>query len=289
MKTLLSCAASFLLASTLMAASAPAVVKIDSGALRGVDDGTVAAFKGIPYAAPPVGDLRWRPPQPASAWPGVRSAGEYGSDCAQLPFPGDAAPLGTPPAEDCLVLNVWAPSHAAGKKLPVMVWIHGGGFVNGGSSPAVYDGTQFAKRGIVLVSFNYRLGRFGFFAHPALTKENPAGPLGNYGYMDQIAALQWVRRNVVAFGGDPTNVTLFGESAGGGSVLTLACFRRPSSSRAAGAGAFFPHATCGRTLPERPRARAWASSSPRASASPATTRRPSRLCASSQPTPSSRA
>jgi para-nitrobenzyl esterase len=138
----------------------------------------------------------------------------------QKPFPGDAAPLGTPPAEDCLYLNVWIPRNASGK-LPVMVWIYGGGFVNGGSSPAVYDGTQFAKRGLVFVSFNYRLGRFGFFAHPALTKENPSGPLGNYGYMDQIAALQWVRRNIKAFHGDPDHVTIFGESAGGGSVLTL--------------------------------------------------------------------
>jgi len=221
MRTELSCVASLILASSVLAAGAGDVVKIDSGALKGVDDGTVVAFKGIPYAAPPVGNLRWRAPQPAAPWSGVRSAAEYGSDCMQLPFPGDAAPLGTPPAEDCLVLNVWTPSHASGKKLPVMVWIYGGGFVNGGSSPSVYDGTQFAKRGIVFVSFNYRLGRFGFFAHPALTKESPSGPLGNYGYMDQIAALEWVRRNVAAFGGDPAQVTLFGESAGGGSVLTL--------------------------------------------------------------------
>jgi para-nitrobenzyl esterase len=139
----------------------------------------------------------------------------------QLPFPSDAAPLGTPPAEDCLYLNVWAPEKPLAPKLPVMVWIHGGGFVNGGSSPAVYDGSQFARRGIVFVSFNYRLGRFGFFAHPALSKETPDGPLGNYGYLDQIAALQWVQRNIASFGGDSKNVTLFGESAGGGSVNTL--------------------------------------------------------------------
>ena len=139
----------------------------------------------------------------------------------QNPFPGDAAPLGVAPAEDCLYANVWIPERAAGRKLPVMVWIYGGGFVNGGSSPTVYDGSQFARRGVVFVSFNYRLGRFGFFAHPALTKENPSGPLGNYAYMDQIAALQWVKRNAAAFGGDGGNVTLFGESAGGGSVLTM--------------------------------------------------------------------
>jgi para-nitrobenzyl esterase len=139
----------------------------------------------------------------------------------QLPFPSDAAPLGTPPAEDCLVLNVWRPAAAGAARLPVMVWIYGGGFVNGGSSPAVYDGSAFATRGIVFVSFNYRLGRFGFFGHPALTKETPGGPLGNYGSLDQIAALRWVKTNAGAFGGDPGNVTIFGESAGGGSVFTL--------------------------------------------------------------------
>lgn len=196
-------------------------VKIETGRLRGVVRDGVVSFKGVPFAAPPVGDFRWRPPQPAKAWTGVRQASEFGADCMQKPFPGDAAPLGVQPAEDCLYVNVWAPESRAGKKLPVMVWIYGGGFVNGGSSPAVYDGSQFAKRGVVFVSFNYRLGRFGFFAHPALVKENPDGPLGNYGYLDQIAALKWVRRNIAAFGGDPGNVTLFGESAGGGSVMTI--------------------------------------------------------------------
>jgi para-nitrobenzyl esterase len=139
----------------------------------------------------------------------------------QEPFPSDAAPLGTPPAEDCLYLNVWAPEKPPAAKLPVMAWIHGGGFVNGGSSPAVYDGSAFARRGVVFVSFNYRLGRFGFFAHPALAKETPAGPLGNYGFLDQIAALKWIQKNIAAFGGDPGNVTLFGESAGGISVNAL--------------------------------------------------------------------
>ncbi len=205
----------------LAAAAARDEVKIETGKLKGAVRDGVVSFKGIPYAAPPVGNLRWRPAVPAKAWSGVRAATEYGADCMQKPFPGDAAPLGITPAEDCLYANVWVPESAASSRLPVMVWIYGGGFVNGGSSPAVYDGSQFARRGVVLVSFNYRLGRFGFFAHPALSKENPKGPLGNYGYMDQIAALQWVRRNVAAFGGDPGNVTLFGESAGGGSVLTM--------------------------------------------------------------------
>lgn len=196
-------------------------VRVESGALKGVTAGGVVAFKGIPFAAPPTGQNRWRAPQPAAPWKGVRSAAEYGSDCMQLPFPGDAAPLGVKPEEDCLYLNVWTPAQRPARKLPVMVWIYGGGFVNGGSSPAVYDGTHFAEKGVVLVSFNYRLGRFGFFAHPALTKEDPNAPLGNYCFLDQIAALKWVKKNIANFGGDAGNVTLFGESAGGMSVLTM--------------------------------------------------------------------
>ena len=210
-----------LLALLAAISTAQQVVKIDTGKLSGITTDGVIAYKGIPYAAPPVGDLRWRAPRPAAAWKGIRSAATYGHDCMQLPFPSDAAPLGTAPDEDCLVINVWLPEHPASKHIPVMVWIYGGGFVNGGSSPAVYDGSTFAKGGVAFVSFNYRLGRFGFFAHPALTKENPQGPLGNYAYMDQIAALQWVQRNIASFGGDPKTVTVFGESAGGGSVHFL--------------------------------------------------------------------
>ena len=201
--------------------SATQIVTVESGQLQGTVRDAVLSFKGIPFAAPPVGDLRWRPPRPAGKWHGVRNADQYGSDCMQLPFPSDAAPLGTPPAEDCLYLNVWRPAAQSVGPLPVMVWIYGGGFVNGGSSPAVYDGSEFARQGIVLVSFNYRLGRFGYFAHPALTREGKAGLLGNYGDMDQIAALEWVQRNIESFGGDPHNVTVFGESAGGLSVHTL--------------------------------------------------------------------
>jgi para-nitrobenzyl esterase len=207
--------------SGIVVSAATDEVKVGAGRLKGVEASGLIVFKGIPFAAPPVGDSRWRLPQPPKKWSGVRSAAEYGADCMQLPFPGDAAPLGVKPSEDCLYINVWTPSLSPAKKLPVMVWIYGGGFVNGGSSPAVYDGSQFAKRGVVFVSFNYRLGRFGFFAHPALTKENPSALLGNYGYMDQIAALKWVQRNISQFGGQPGNVTLFGESAGGGSVLTM--------------------------------------------------------------------
>lgn len=203
------------------AAAATDEVRVDSGALKGVTAGGVLAFKGIPFAAPPTGQNRWRAPQPVAPWKGVRSAAAYGSDCMQLPFPGDAAPLGVKPEEDCLYLNVWTPAQRPAGKLPVMVWIYGGGFVNGGSSPAVYDGTHFAESGVVFVSFNYRVGRFGFFAYPALTREDPNALLGNYCFLDQIAALKWVRKNIAKFGGDAGNVTLFGESAGGMSVLTM--------------------------------------------------------------------
>ena len=201
-------------------AAAPTQVRIETGVIEGAVNADVLTFKGIPFAAPPLGELRWRPPQPALPWEGVRPAKEYGADCMQKPFAGDAAPLSVTTAEDCLVLNIWRPASKA-KKLPVMVWIYGGGFVNGGSSPAVYAGDQFAKAGVMFVSFNYRVGRFGFFGFPALTQEFPDEPKGNYGYMDQIAALQWVQRNIKAFGGDPGNVTVFGESAGGGSVHML--------------------------------------------------------------------
>jgi para-nitrobenzyl esterase len=196
------------------------VVTIDSGKIAGVVSDDVASFKGIPFAAPPLAGLRWRPPQPVARWSDVRPAEAYGQDCIQVPVPGDAAPLGSTLSEDCLYLNVWRPAEKNAGKLPVMVWIHGGGYVNGGSSAAIFDGSAFARQGIVLVSINYRLGRFGFFAHPALTA-SPDRPLANYGYMDQIAALQWVNRNIGAFGGDPGQVTIFGESAGGGSVLDL--------------------------------------------------------------------
>ncbi len=223
LKHALTACAVIALAWSVQAADAPFAdqVRVEGGAVKGAAQDGVLSFKGIPFAAPPVGDLRWKAPQPVVAWTGVRPATAYGHDCMQKPFPSDAAPLGTEPAEDCLVVNVWRPAQNTGAKLPVMVWIYGGGFVNGGSSPAVYDGSQFAKRGVVLVSFNYRLGRFGFFAHPALSKESPNGPVGNYGYMDIIAAMKWVKHNVTAFGGDANNVTVFGESAGGIAVHML--------------------------------------------------------------------
>lgn len=206
------------------ALAADPTVTTTFGPVVGEASSGVAAFKGVPFAAPPVGPLRWRAPERPKAWVTPRDAKAYGPDCMQKPFPGDAAPLGVTPSEDCLYVNVWTPEAALkGKtKLPVMVWIYGGGFVNGGSSPAVYAGDRFARDGVVLVSFNYRVGRFGFFAHPALTAANAdGGLLGNYGLMDQIAALHWVRDTIAAFGGDPDNVTIFGESAGGMSVHAL--------------------------------------------------------------------
>lgn len=223
MKLSQSCAVAALLLAVSGAAYAGTPVKIDSGAVSGSTSDGVESFKGIPFAAPPLGDLRWRAPQPVTPWQGVRDSTQFGHDCMQTPFGGDAAPLGTTPAEDCLVLNVWRPDGSKpGDKLPVIVWLYGGGFVNGGSSPPVYDGSAFARKGVIMVSFNYRLGRFGFFGFPELTKENKDnGQLGNYGYMDQIAALKWVQRNISAFGGDPAKVTIFGESAGGGSVNVL--------------------------------------------------------------------
>lgn len=213
------------LGATLLAILAPAAaaqeVKTDSGTVAGVTEQGVAGWKGIPFAAPPVGPLRWRAPQPAADWAGVRPAKAYGNDCMQVPFGGDAAPLGTPPAEDCLYANVWKPAAAKGK-LPVIFWIYGGGFVNGGASPPTYSGAEMAKKGVVFVSANYRVGRFGTFAHPQLTKANPDnGLLGNYGFLDQVAALKWLQKNAAAFGGDPDNVTIIGESAGGMSVHTL--------------------------------------------------------------------
>lgn len=203
------------------APAAATVVRIETGEIEGAVSDGVASFKGIPFAAPPVGALRWRAPQPPAPWDGVRPATAFGHDCMQLAEPSDAAPPGTTPDEDCLVVNVWRPAETTpGEKLPVLFWIHGGGYVNGGSSPALYDGGGFARQGLVVVSANYRLGRFGFFVHPALLAAGE-GPVGNFGYQDQLAALRWVQRNVAAFGGDPARVTIVGESAGGGSVLHL--------------------------------------------------------------------
>lgn len=194
--------------------------KVTGGTVQGSESGKIIAFKGIPYAAPPVGDYRWRSPQPVPKWQGIKQVDHYAPDCMQKPFVDDAAPLATLPAEDCLYLNVIRPAKQSEAGYPVVVWFYGGGFVNGGASAEVYSGDSFAKQGVVFVSFNYRLGRFGFFAHPALsTFENDA--LGNYAIMDQIAALKWVKNNIAEFGGDPNQVTIMGESAGGKSVHAM--------------------------------------------------------------------
>jgi para-nitrobenzyl esterase len=184
-------------------------VTVDTGAVHGMKTGNVRAWLGIPYADQPIGDLRWRTPQPAPSWTGVLETKAYGNECPQtLSFAG---PSNT---EDCLYLNVWSPSGA--KDLPVMVWIHGGAFIFGSGNDKWYAGGPIADHGVVIVTINYRLGALGFLAHPALDIDDPAYPTsGNYGLLDQTAALQWVQRNIKQFGGDPTKVTLFGESAGG--------------------------------------------------------------------------
>jgi para-nitrobenzyl esterase len=197
----------------------PPAARVETGALQGVQAAGVVRFLGVPYAKPPVGPLRWRPPEAAQPWPGVRPADHVGALCMQKIKRSDNGVGPGEASEDCLTLNVFAPTGARG--LPVMVWIHGGGLVNGSGTADLYDGSALARQGVVVVTINYRLGRFGFFAHPALTAEAGAEPVANYGLMDQVAALQWVRRNIAAFGGDPARVTLFGESAGGASVDRL--------------------------------------------------------------------
>jgi len=206
----------------------PEVIKVDGGSISGVKNtaGDITSFKGIPFAAPPVGDLRWKAPQPVKAWSGVKKCNAFGP----CPVQGKPVPFGVytkeflipgePISEDCLYLNVWTKNNLAAKK-PVFVWIYGGGFVSGGTGVPIYDGEAMAKKGIVFVSINYRVGVFGFLAHPELTKESPEKASGNYALLDQIAALKWVKKNIAKFGGDPGNVTIAGQSAGSMSVNAL--------------------------------------------------------------------
>jgi para-nitrobenzyl esterase len=212
--------ASVIIAGALLAAvPVYAQVKTDAGPVEGTKNADgVRVFLGIPYAAPPVGALRWEAPQRVAPWTEVRQATAFGARCMQGPIYTDMV-FRDQLSEDCLYLNVWAPASA--DKLPVMVWIYGGGFQGGSASEPRQDGSRLATKGVVVVSMNYRLGVFGFLAHPELTKESANHASGNYGLLDQIAALQWVRRNIAAFGGDPDNVTIFGESAGSFSVSAL--------------------------------------------------------------------
>lgn len=205
-------------------------LRLDSGLISGVDGSTsdVRVFKGIPYAAPPVGDLRWRAPMPVTPWNGIFKADHFSDICPQIlpatnSFYGMEYFLGPQPAmsEDCLYLNVWTAAKSPDDRRPVMVWIHGGGNVQGYGSEPCFDGEALARHGVVLVSINYRLGIFSCFAHPELSAESTNNVSGNYGELDQIAALKWVRKNIAAFGGSPTNVTIFGQSSGGASVNRL--------------------------------------------------------------------
>jgi para-nitrobenzyl esterase len=219
----------FLLATSAAFAALPQPVMTGSGKLQGVPgkDPSVTAFLGVPYAAPPIGKLRWREPQPPIPWAGVRHADKFGNVCMQNPQkPGTFYQVEfyekpEPISEDCLYLNVWTAASSPADKRPVMLWIHGGGYVEGSGSLPSFNGENLAKKGVIVVTINYRLGLFGFFAHPELSKESPHHVSGNYGLFDAVQALRWVKENIRQFGGDPDNVTIFGQSAGAASVINL--------------------------------------------------------------------
>ena len=216
MKTLLIFS---LLAGFFLSMASAQIVQTTNGSVEGITEASgVRVFKGIPYAAPPIRDLRWKPPQPAADWEGTRPADRFGPQCMQARVFGDMMFRSEGMSEDCLYLNVWTPATSADEQLPVLVYFYGGGFIAGDGSEPRYDGESMAQKGIVTVTLNYRLGIFGFLAHPALTAESPHGASGNYGLLDQTQALRWVQENIAAFGGDPTRVTIAGESAGSASV-----------------------------------------------------------------------
>ncbi len=234
-------------------AFAATTVKVESGLLQGTVEDGLQVYRGIPYAAAPVGDLRWRPPQPAQKWQGVRKADQFGRACMQSNPAIDNLPA---PSEDCLYLNVWSPAKRPDEKLPVLVWIHGGGFVAGAPAEKLYHGEWLAKKGVVVVSIAYRLGIFGFLAHPELTAESAKHSSGNYGLLDMIAGLQWVQRNISAFGGDPKRMTIQGESAGSaavsilcGSPLAKGLFRGAIAESGASFGPVRDDATFGEMTP----------------------------------------
>jgi para-nitrobenzyl esterase len=204
----------FALFTATSLAQTPTPVKTEFGLVQGVTEQDLTVYRGIPFAAPPVGELRWRAPQPPAKWDGVRPATQFAPD----PYQGDGQGN---VSEDCLYLNIWTPAKSDAERLPVLVWIYGGGFSFGSTSTPVHNGEHLARKGVVLVSLNYRVGPLGFLAHPELSAESPRKASGNYGLLDQIAALRWVQRNIAAFGGDPAKVTIFGESAGGISVSML--------------------------------------------------------------------
>ncbi len=202
------------LTAVLAPAQQPAPVMTEYGLVQGVTEKDLTVYRGIPCAAPPVGELRWRPPQPAAKWDGVRAADKFARD----PYQGDGkGNVG----EDCLYLNIWTPAKSADERIPVLVWIYGGGFAGGSTSTPTHNGEHLARKGVVLVSINYRVGALGFLAHPELSAESPQKVSGNYGLLDQIAGLRWVQKNIAKFGGDPDRVTIFGESAGGIAVSML--------------------------------------------------------------------
>jgi para-nitrobenzyl esterase len=210
----------FLFATLILVQDAGSVepVRIESGLIQGIVEDGLSVYRGIPYAAPPVGDLRWRAPRPAPKWSGVRSADQFGRACIQ----SNPAIANLPePSEDCLYLNVWIPAKSAEDRLAVMVWIHGGGFIAGATAEKLFHSEHLAKKGVVVVSIGYRLGALGFLAHPALSAESERHVSGNYGLLDMIAGLKWVQKNISAFGGDPGRITIFGESAGGIAVSML--------------------------------------------------------------------
>ncbi len=243
-----------LLCATLLAANASAVdrVKTANGVLEGagLQKSGVRIFRGIPFAAPPVGELRWKAPQPVAAWEGVRPAKDFGPRCMQLPIFGDMNFRASGMSEDCLYLNVWTPAKSERERLPVLVYFFGGGFQAGDGSEPRYDGESMAAKGIVALTVNYRLGVFGFFSHPELTRESPHQASGNYAFLDQNAALAWVQQNIAAFGGDPKRVTIAGESAGSASVS--AQMASPLSKGLIAGAIGESGAIMGRTLPARP-------------------------------------